>query len=474
MEGVNQDQMDNNWGCNLVNIPGCGAKTFNEFDRHVRSDVRDFKLFGLEASGTASNETAIEEATNYDFTKCMFAMGSYAGGSGKLLTMSTSTYSDEPKKGLSIPMKPEISSEQARVQTVAFPYWVECSKFSDKERKDIEAKCLLALHKRILIRWMAGDPYRAIFLELMLCGNGGELSTDFLEKLGFLAKKYRIKIIVDEVMTGGRVGPKMAMTSQTPISFRNQVEYITMGKVFNCGVVLKKIPNRPNVNEERRGNSTHLEAGEACMKWSEIQDRLERDFHQSRRNQVLSAFKLRDNEESWGKGCLIFTSKSRTWVSKGLKLRLLPMLESRKLRKGTTKDSPWNRSSLCNTLISSINEWLQHMDKCNMAEWPFTTAIVECVLNPCTTEITPEKMESMLGVTKADEMAELERAKIRRNILCRNGRCDKRAKTFFRDAIGTATENCPDIIKRVRVGKRRKLIYKINREALVYVNNANS
>jgi hypothetical protein len=114
------------------------------------------------------------------------------------------------------------------------------------------------------------------------------------------------------------------------------------------------------------------------------------------------------------------------------------------------------------------------MDKCNMAEWPFTTAIVECVLNPCTTEITPEKMESMLGVTKADEMAELERAKIRRNILCRNGRCDKRAKTFFRDAIGTATENCPDIIKRVRVGKRRKLIYKINREALVYVNNASS
>jgi hypothetical protein len=149
MQGVNEDQMDNNWGCNLVNIHGRGAKTFHEFDRHVRSDVRDFKLFGLEASGTASNETAIEQATNYDLTKCMFAMGSYAGGSGKLLTMSTSTYSDEPQKGLSIPMKPVLASEQARVQTVALPYWVECTKFSDKDRKDMEAKCLFALQKRI-------------------------------------------------------------------------------------------------------------------------------------------------------------------------------------------------------------------------------------------------------------------------------------------------------------------------------------
>jgi hypothetical protein len=474
MQGVNEDLMDNNWGCNLVDIYGRGAKTFHELDRHVRSDVRDFKLFGLEASGTASNETAIEQATNYDLTKCMFAMGSYAGGSGKLLTMSTSMYSDEPQKGLSIPMKPVLASEQARLQTVAFPYWVECGKFSDEDRKDIEAKCLFALQKRILISLMAGNPYRAILLELMLCGNGGELSNQFLEKLGFLAKKYGIRIIVDEVMTGGRVGPKMAMTCRTPICFRNQVEYITMGKVFNCGLVLKKIPNRPNQNDERRGTSTHLEAGEACMKWSEIQDRLERDFPERRRKEVVSIFKLRSNEESWGNGCLIFTSKSRTWVSKGLKLRLLPMLETKKLRKGTTKYSRWNRSSLCNTLLSSVNEWLEHMDKCNITEWPFTTAIVECILNPSTTEITPEAIELALGKEKADAMAELERAKIRSNIVCRNGRCDKKAKTFFRDAISTATENCPDIIKRVRVGKKRKLIYKINREALSYVNDASS
>lgn len=469
MAGITDDEMINNWGCNLVNTIGCCRKTFHQLDQHVRSDVPGFKLFSLEASGTASNETAIGEATSFDFSKCLYAMGSYAGGSGQIMTMSTSTYS--LKKALSIPMLPEEASDPARIQTVAFPYWVECSKLNDTERRDIETKCLLALQKRLLICRMAGRPYRAIICELILCGNGGELSNNFLEGLGLLAYKFGLAIIVDEVMTGARVGPKMTMTSSAPSSFRNCVEFVTLGKVFNCGVVLKKVPNKPNENDERRGNSTHLEAGEPSMNWCEIQDRLERGYPVERRKQIVSILKVEEKEDNWGKGCLIYTSKSRPWVNKGLKQRLLPMLETKKIRKGPTKQSSWNRSTLCETLKDRTSQWLQHMDHWNQNEWPFITVIVETILDAATTDITPEGIESMLGPIRADEMAEIIRSKVRRTISCRNGKCEKKPKTFIRDAIASAIENCPNVLKRVRVGKKRKLIYKINREAIIVYNN---
>jgi len=462
--------MVNNWGCNLVNTTGGCSFTFHELDGHVRSNVPGFHLFSLEVSGTSSNETAIGEATNYDPTKCIYAMGSYAGGSGKMEKMSTTSYLTQ-QKSLSVPVFPADSTEEAKLQTVAFPYWIECAQLAEKERTEIETKCLYALQKRILIRLMVGEPYKAILFELILGGNGGELSNSFLRKLGCLMSKYGITIIVDEVMTGGRVGPSMTMTSSCPKDFRDKVGFVTMGKVFNCGVVLRKVPKTPIVSNNTRGNSTHLDAGEACMKWKEIQDRLDRGFPEQRRKQVLTLMKTLEREDCWGKGCLIFTSKSRPSVSKGLKQRLLPMLENKKLRKNATKQSEWNRSSVCNVLKNRAIQWLEHMDECNRQQWPFTTAIVESILNPATTEITPDGIEAALGPDKANAMAEDVRSKILSSISCRNGKCDKRAKTFIRDAIATATQNCPDLIKRVRVGKKRKLIYRINREALHFDSN---
>lgn len=461
--------MANNWGCNLVVTYGVCEKTFHQLDSQVRSSVPGFQLFTLEASGTSSNETAVGEATNYDLSRCLYAMGSYAGGSGTMQKMSSSAHA--LSDGLSLPMDPAHPdcSDRARIQTVAFPYWVECLQYTAEERKKLETQCLHAIHKRILICLMVGEPFKAILLELMLCGNGGELSNCFLEKLASLAGKYGITIIVDEVMTGGRVGPKITMTSSTPDSFRNRVGFITMGKVFNCGVVLKKVPKKP-IQEKFRGNSTHLDAGEASMKWSLIEDRLKNGVHQQRREEVLSLFKIRNKpEESWGKGCLIFTSIFRASVTRGLKQRLLPMMETKiKLRKNGPVKKPVNRSVVCGHLKDSTTRWLEHMDYCNKQEWPFMTAIVECILDPSTTEITPDGIEAILGELKSNEMAELVRSKIRRNISCRNGKCDKKPKTFIRDAIAQATENCPGLIKRVRVGKKRKLIYRINREALHY------
>ena len=107
------------------------------------------------------------------------------------------------------------------------------------------------------------------------------------------------------------------------------------------------------------------------------------------------------------------------------------------------------------------------MDDWNRNEWPFITVIVECILDPATTEITADGIERMLGPIRANEMAEIMRSKVRRTISCRNGKCEKKPKTFIRDAISYGLENCSDVLKRVRVGKKRKLIYNINLEALI-------
>ena len=234
-----EDELANNWGCNLVYISGGSSRTFHQLDSEVRSSVPGFQLLSLEASGTSANETAIGEATNFDLNACMYAVGSYVGGSGSILGMSTSGYA--PKKAFCIPADPDDPelSDKAKLHAVAFPYWVTCHQFTEEERKKLENECLNALHKRILISRMVGEPFTTILFEHMLCGSGGELSHNFLERLASLLLKYGITIVVDEVMTGGRVGPKMTMTSSAPAAFREAVGFVTMGKVFDCGIVLK-------------------------------------------------------------------------------------------------------------------------------------------------------------------------------------------------------------------------------------------
>ena len=41
---------------------------------------------------------------------------------------------------------------------------------------EFEQKCLIALHQKLLIAQFAGKPFRALLMEYLLGGNGGELS----------------------------------------------------------------------------------------------------------------------------------------------------------------------------------------------------------------------------------------------------------------------------------------------------------
>ena len=44
------------------------------------------------------------------------------------------------------------------------------------------------------------------------------------------------------------------------------------------------------------------------------------------------------------------------------------------------------------------------------------------------------------------------------------GTCTKKAKTFILEALDSAAINAPDVFKKYRVGKKRKLVYLVQRE----------
>ena len=138
---------------------------------------------------------------------------------------------------ISFPSK--VPDHNIRWQIVALPYHLPCAKCSDDELRQYEKDCLEALNQKLLLATLWGTPFRAILLELILCGTGGELSNNFLRSFGALCEHYNVPIIVDEVMTGGRVGPNMTLASSTPIEFNNQVKFITMGKYNGCGMLLR-------------------------------------------------------------------------------------------------------------------------------------------------------------------------------------------------------------------------------------------
>lgn len=332
------DEMVNDWGCDLVQWSGRGQVTENQFDHlAIRKAVPGFQLMKLEISGTAANMTAINFATNCDIGKCLFAAGSYSGGWGELELMSTSSFS--VNRCLSLPKSPEgITNTRCLIQTVPLPYFITCEQFGDDIAKQIENSCLQILHKRLLFGLLIGEPVKAVILELILGGCGGELSNRFLKQFGSLCSHHGVSIIVDEIMTGGRVGPTMTITQATPLEFLKAVKYITIGKIINCGVVLEQCPKNPRGDEgtgRGRGSSTRMDPGEAYHRWVKVMKRLNEGVVPVRRREVLQLLKVsRIPESHWGVGCLVFTNRARPSVTRGLKNRLLPMLEHSKLRKG--------------------------------------------------------------------------------------------------------------------------------------------
>lgn len=199
--------MENNWGCDLVAPEIKAARASQcQFDNRIRADVPGFQFMACLSAGTFANEVAILDACDYDLTSCLIAQGSYVGGNERLQELSTSAY--EVTSSLAFPLYSVNASPRCIRQSAVLPYWIsKAAEYSLSDREEHEDKCLRHLHYVLLDAKARGKPFRAILVEYVLSGNGGELSTRFLVKLGRLLNAFDIIVIADEVLTGGRVGP---------------------------------------------------------------------------------------------------------------------------------------------------------------------------------------------------------------------------------------------------------------------------
>ena len=357
---ANKDEMENEWGTVLVNAPArMAAKSHLQFDEVIRADVEGFKLLVCVSSGTNANQDAMLMASDMAAETCLYPLCSYYGGNRYTQEMSTSMY--DASSQLALPKYPENATPRCLRQVVVLPYWVPCEEHSEDDRLAYEVKCLQQLHRILVISVMEGMPIRAMLVEYILGGNGGELSPRFLKDLGILLKQFNVKVVVDEILTGGRVGPHMCMTTSMPPEFLECVEYITMGKFMQAAIVLQRIPKRPTQAAEKlRGTSTSHEAGRPLGLWCLVSDRMKKGVIKMRREQVKQRMNLSDEgEDVWGQGLLMFSTKCRWQMMKGLKNRLLPQMDTNiGIKTMSCRKTKWNHSTVTAALRQGGEEWI--------------------------------------------------------------------------------------------------------------------
>lgn len=385
------DNLQNRWGVNLIEEPSrFGAELLpKSFSTAVTQLIPGYDVLRLCPNGTSANHDAMIHACGIQngLGRCMIGMGSYCGGEWSgLHKYSSSVYSHSMDISL-VAAPSSIELPETREQTIALPYTVKEGRLlpDDRVQSALEDACLRALNKKLVVAWAKGKPYKALLLEILLSGCGGRLRDIFLIKLASLATHFRLRVIVDECLTGGRVGPRdIVLTKTTPPEFQKCVAYITMGKFLNCGLIL--IRNDINRWEEAenmspRGYSTNIDSAEALYKLRQVHSLLQDNASTERRKFILKKLKIPE-DEAWGEGLIIFIPKSYRQGTQNLKNRLLPMMTLKKKGMDSIKLSPsvWDSSKISQHLHEICTYWLQHMESQNNALDMLLPSVVEFVM----------------------------------------------------------------------------------------------
>jgi hypothetical protein len=246
------DDLGNNWGVIFTlpddfrrstrQLPLNGSRpnsgSFTTLTRYIKAESNKFLLEHVSINGSQANSWCVFDATCQNVSLCLFAAGSYvAGDASGMQSFSTSEFS----VGYNLAMIGAPTAHfhaDCRSNTVPLPYHIP-NTLSSEELAVYEDTCLQSLHIKLCCAKMQCKPYRALFLELILAGNGASLSNNALISLGKLAKHHRIGIIVDEIMTGGRSGcDSVFHLFSKPLIFQAQVTHITLGNWCQIGIVV--------------------------------------------------------------------------------------------------------------------------------------------------------------------------------------------------------------------------------------------
>ena len=367
---IASDDLANNWGCNLINIQKRGKKraagTVEEggwtvFQSLVAKEFGGkFILHKVTPNGSDANLFAVNYLTKGNNDCCAIACGSYvAGDQGPLHSWTTSTFSVEC--GPSGILSPDnVATEFTKQHTIALPYHISGC-VDDDDLSKYEDECLNNLHIRCLVQKMKKTPIRALLMEIALANNGSTLSDRALSMLGELASLHGFKIIVDEIMTGGRTGSMLLSTSK-PSVFVDAIAHITMGKWLQVGLVLTSKAEHEQqlkaiVDMPGRGASTNVDCKEPVIHWQFACDEIQNTM--LRRETVLKKIKVTEHD-AWGQGVLIFAPVARMGSYLGTKNRFLPKLSLSTVHVGHVERTSvnWTKFSVNSNIMTGSKAWL--------------------------------------------------------------------------------------------------------------------
>ena len=208
---------------------------------------------------------------------------------------------------------------------------------------------------------MKGVEISALLLEITLANNGATLSDRACTLIGLLARHHGFRLVVDEIMTGGRTGTMLQCMTK-PEEFVDVIDCVTMGKWLGMGLVLVSRQYREESNEKykdmaRRGVSTNMTCAPALKVWKAAMSRINKT--ESRRAAALNKLGV-EPEAAWGEGLHIFAPVRRQSASRSSRLRFLPLLEDTPFdrvaisRKGIT----WTKDKVNAEVMTGCNAWL--------------------------------------------------------------------------------------------------------------------
>lgn len=117
--------------------------------------------------------------------------------------------------------------------------------------------CLNAFRERCLGFSIRGTPVGCVAVEILLSGNGLQLSKRFCTNLRAFCFRAGIAIVADEILTGFRCQctPTVLLSDEVNL----QPDFIVLGKFIGCGVVLqdKSVSNTMWLQRRRRYPTTN-------------------------------------------------------------------------------------------------------------------------------------------------------------------------------------------------------------------------
>ena len=374
-----KDNASNDWGRNYVYIVGVGSsqtKPLGELKELLKSSTNNiFSLQKCMLSGSDYNMwAAVEVCSQKDAGKIMYAVGLYISGNNSAQQeFSTMNYSGDSTLGyISDPTNDEDCNYKARHNTLPLPYYIV-----DRDEA-YKAVCLEQIWIILTTQKINGTPIVGIVMELILAGNGGILSKEFLKKLGKLGKLMEFKIIVDEILTWGRCSEKhilLVLDSRiVPQEFLDIVSHVTIGKWGNLGIVLCQPKLKFNYCTYNLHSRIEDRISGSCAElYRSLKYVVEKiSCIVNRRAKLLKYLGVKE-EDAWCMGLLIVCNVGHK-TNEGMKNRYLPMLEESEFDfdkipiKKNDSNLDCNKNEMYNKIMDDIKKWVKFFDDRGVSE----------------------------------------------------------------------------------------------------------